>query len=521
MLRTEIMRALLSVSDKTGIIELAKGLNASGIEIVSTGGTEQLIRTAGIPVIPVSEVTGFPECLDGRVKTLHPNLHGAVLARRESLEHMKTLETLGIVPVDILVVNLYPFKETVLNPESDHADIVENIDIGGPAVIRAAAKNYQDVLVVTSPDDYAEVLDYLREKDTDSGLNLRLAAKAWNHIAHYDALIADYFRSICPEEEMPQELTLTYEKVQPMRYGENPHQRAAYYRRVEKPDGFLNEAVQLHGKELSFNNINDLSGAYELCCEFDRPAVVACKHANPCGVGVADDIRAAYELAYTADPTSIFGGIVVANRTIDAETASRMHEIFLEIIMAPDFSDEALEILQAKKNIRILRHPRFAAGDGESFDWKRVNGGLLLQEYDNVLWDVESLTCPTVRQATEEELDEALFAWTVVKGLKSNAVAITKNGQTLGLGIGQVNRIWATQQAVEHAVEALGRDILNGACLASDAFFPFDDCVRFAAKYGIQTIVQPGGSVRDADSIKACDEAGIAMIMTGMRHFRH
>ncbi len=516
------MRALISVSDKTGVVEFAKEIAKLGIEIVSTGGTYNVLKAEGIDVINISEVTNFPECLDGRVKTLHPKIHAGILAMRANSEHMSQVKELGVELIDLVVVNLYPFKETILKPNVELEEAIENIDIGGPSMLRAAAKNYQDVSVIVDPCDYEKVLSELREnKKVSVETNFYLSAKVFNHTACYDTLIANYLRKKANLEKYPDTISMTFEKVQDMRYGENPHQKAAFYKEIGENSGMLAGVKQLHGKELSFNNINDTHGALELLKEFDEPTVVACKHSNPCGVGSSDNIFDAYIKAYSSDPTSIFGGIVCANREIDKKTAEEMSKIFLEIILAPSFSEEAIEILTKKKNIRLLTLENIEKKQGEdAFDLKKVSGGLLIQDIDNKLLAGE-LKCVTKRKPTEEELENMLFTWKIVKYVKSNGIAIGKNKQSIGIGPGQVNRIWATMQAIDHGQKTLGEDFVKGACLASDAFFPFSDCVEEAHKAGISCIIQPGGSIRDEESIKACDKYQIAMVFTDMRHFRH
>ncbi|MFV0527133.1 MAG: bifunctional phosphoribosylaminoimidazolecarboxamide formyltransferase/IMP cyclohydrolase [Lachnospiraceae bacterium] len=519
------MRALISVSDKTGIVELAQSLTALGTEIISTGGTYHVLQEAGIKAIEISELTGFPECLDGRVKTLHPMVHAGILAMRSRPEHMKQLEELQVQPIDMVIVNLYPFKATILKDGVTRAEAVENIDIGGPTMLRSAAKNYQDVAVVTDPADYAQVLSELKENNEVSvETKFYLMQKVFMHTSNYDTMIADYLRRERKDTSLPETLTLTYEKVQDMRYGENPHQDAAFYREIGKRPGSLVDAVQLNGKELSFNNINDTNGALELLKEFqDQPTVVACKHGNPCGVGSADDILQAWEKAYTADKTSVFGGIVTINRFATYELCAAMKEVFLEVIIAPGYDEEGLKLLQTKKNVRVLQLDNIltpqAAG---TYDMKKVNGGLIVQTPDDKLLNEETpYTVVTKTAPTKEQIADLLFAWKVVKFTKSNGITIAKDGQTIGIGPGQVNRVWATGQAIDHAKELLGEASTEGAVLASDAFFPFEDCVLLAAKAGIKAIIQPGGSVRDEESIAKCDEYGIAMIFTGMRHFRH
>ena len=517
------MRALISVSDKTGIVEFAKELVNLGIEIISTGGTYKKLKEEGIAAIEISELTGFPECLDGRVKTLHPIVHAGLLAMRSNEEHMKTLKELNIETIDFVIVNLYPFKATVLKPDVTRAEAVENIDIGGPTMLRAAAKNYQDVAVVVDPADYQVVLDELKaSKEVSLDTKFYLMQKVFEHTANYDTMIMTYLRKERGETSFPQTLTLTYEKVQEMRYGENSHQRAALYKEIANLKGSLTCANQLHGKELSYNNINDTNGALELLKEFDEPTVVACKHGNPCGVGSAENIYDAWRKAYEADKTSIFGGIVVANRTIDEKIATDINSMFMEVVVAPSYTDEAKEILCQKKNIRILELPDISEKQpADALDMKKINGGMVVQSIDNQLYNEEELTVVTDRKPTEKEMEDLKFAWKVVKYVKSNGIALAKDKQSIGIGPGQVNRIWATEQSIEHANTQIGEGTCEGAVLASDAFFPFDDCVEAAAKAGITAIIQPGGANRDQDSIDKCNEHGIAMVFTNMRHFRH
>ncbi|MCL2350218.1 MAG: bifunctional phosphoribosylaminoimidazolecarboxamide formyltransferase/IMP cyclohydrolase [Defluviitaleaceae bacterium] len=515
--------ALLSVSDKAGIVDFAYGLVKNGFEIVSTGSTYQTIVDEGIAAIEVSNITGFPECLDGRLKTLHPHIHGGILARRDLDHHMDFLAEKGIGTIDLVCVNLYPFKETVLKTDN-LSEIIENIDIGGPAMIRSAAKNYASVAVVVDKSDYADILQDLGMGTLSQEYRFRLAAKAFAHTAAYDALIAGYLSEAGQMPKFPEKFTVTYEKIQEMRYGENPHQEAAFYREILAAPPDLVNAKQIHGKELSFNNINDAHGAVELTRELDAPAaIVAVKHATPCGVGTGANLLEAWEKAYSADPLSIFGGIIAANCEIDADVAKEIDKIFVEIVIAPSFSQEALSILQAKKNIRlmILDIQAKAAKDKEitKFDFKKVSGGLLVQDIDSK--QISLPQCVTKKQPTDKELNDMLFAWKLAKHIKSNGIAIAKSGQSLGLAGGQVNRIWSTKQAIDHAKEFLGDDVLKGAVLASDAFFPFADCVEEAHKAGITAIIQPGGSQNDAASIEACDKYGIAMMFTGLRHFRH
>ncbi len=514
-------RVLISVSDKTGAVEFARGLAKLGYEIVSTGGTAKALTQAGVENTEVSRITGFPECLDGRVKTLHPMIHAGILAMRGNPAHMEQIKELGVTPIDIVAINLYPFKETILKDGVTLEDAVENIDIGGPTMIRAAAKNWQDVAVVVDPGDYPKILEQLEQgKELSRELKFKLAAKVFEHTAAYDALIANYLRGQCEDTPLfPERLTCTYEKVQEMRYGENPHQQGAFYREVGKKGNVLSAAKQLHGKELSFNNINDANGALDTLKEFgsEKPCAVAVKHANPCGVGLGDTLLEAYQNAYDSDPVSIFGGIVALNREVDAPTAQKMSEIFLEIILAPAFSAEALEILEQKKNIRLLELPTLAQSNTPGMlDMKKVAGGLLVQELDTQLMNEDAIKVVTKRAPTAGEMEQLRLAWKVVKHVKSNAIVLAKENGTVGVGPGQTNRITALELAVKYA----GNNA-KGSVMASDAFFPFSDCVELAAKAGITAIIQPGGAMRDEDSIKACDEAGIAMVFTGMRHFKH
>ena len=513
-----IKRALISVSDKTGIVELAKELGNHGVEIISTGGTAKTLSEAGLKVINISDITGFPECLDGRVKTLHPKVHGGLLAIRDNKEHMKQIKELGIEPIDMVIINLYPFKKTILQGHVELEEAIENIDIGGPTMLRAAAKNYQDVVVIVDPSDYAMVLQELKvSKDISIKTKFKLAYKVFEHTSHYDTLIAKYLREKLGEEFFPETLSLTFEKVQDMRYGENPHQKAVFYKEVGANVGCITSAKQIHGKELSYNNINDTNGALELLKEFDEPTVIAVKHANPCGVASAETIYAAYLKTYEADPISIFGGVIAANREIDAKTAEEINKIFIEIIVAPSFTEEAVKILSQKKNIRVLQLDNISAKlpDG-TYDMKKAAGGLLVQNYNNELINMEELVCATEKKPTPEELEDLVFAMKVVKHTKSNGIALAKSKQSLGVGPGQTNRIMAAKIAIEY-----GGERTKGAVLASDAYFPFSDCVEAAAAAGISAIIQPGGSVRDQESIEACNKNGIAMMFTGMRHFKH
>ncbi|OON97632.1 MAG: bifunctional phosphoribosylaminoimidazolecarboxamide formyltransferase/IMP cyclohydrolase [Epulopiscium sp. Nele67-Bin005] len=512
-------RALLSVSDKTGIIEFAKSLKELDFDIISTGGTAKVLEENGIEVIGISEVTKFPECLDGRVKTLHPSIYAGILAMRENSEHMSQIEKLDVQTIDVVAINLYPFKETILKEGVTFEDAIENIDIGGPSMIRASAKNWQDVAVVVDPVDYAKVISGLKNGGVTQEDKLELALKVFEHTSAYDTLICSYLRKQTKQNQvLPEKFTVTFEKAQDLRYGENSHQEAVFYKEIGHPSNTLSHAKQLHGKELSFNNINDANGALDVIKEFayEKPVAVAIKHANPCGVGVAENIFDAYMKCYEADPVSIFGGIVALNREVDEKTASELSKTFLEIIIAPSFSKEALDILTQKKNIRLLELKDLATPNDNMLDFKKVAGGLLVQTLNVDLYKEESLKVVTKRQPTKEEMEQLLIAWRVVKHTKSNGIALVKDNATTGIGPGQTNRITALDLAISYA-----KDNAQGSVMASDAFFPFDDCVKSAAQAGITAIIQPGGSIRDEDSIKACDEHGIAMVFTDMRHFKH
>ena len=506
------------MSDKTGIVDFARKLEELGYEVVSTGGTARTLTENGVSVTGISEVTGFPECLDGRVKTLHPAVHAGILAMRSNPEHMAQIQELGITPIDVVAINLYPFKQTILKEGVTLEEAIENIDIGGPTMIRAAAKNWQDVAVIVDPSDYDAVIEGLKNGDLSRETKFRLAAKVFEHTAAYDALISSYLRKQMGGDPFPEELTLTFEKVQQMRYGENPHQKGAFYREIGAAANTLAAAKQLHGKELSYNNVNDANGALEILKEFgtEKPCAVAVKHTNPCGVGVGDTLLEAYLNAYNSDPVSIYGGIVALNRKVDLVTAEELAKIFLEIIIAPGFDEDAFERLAKKKNIRLMELPACAEPNQPgTLDMKKVAGGLLVQELDTQLLGDE-MKVVTKRAPTDAEMKELLFAWKVVKQTKSNAIVLAKDQATVGVGPGQTNRVTALDLAIRYA-----GDKANGSVMASDAFFPFSDCVELAAKHGITAIIQPGGSIRDEDSIKAADEAGIAMVFTGVRHFKH
>ncbi|GAB4230310.1 MAG: bifunctional phosphoribosylaminoimidazolecarboxamide formyltransferase/IMP cyclohydrolase [Acidobacteriota bacterium] len=513
--------AILSVSDKRGLVEFARGLADLGIHILSTGGTGRALAEAGIPYTPVSEHTGFPEILDGRVKTLHPRIHGGLLARHEDPVHRQTLEEHGIPPIGLVAVNLYPFVKTVSRDAVTVEEAVENIDIGGPTMVRAAAKNHATVTVVVDPDDYAAVLEELRSRGGETTLETRrrLAKKAFAHTAAYDAAIATYFESLVSEtDQMPETLHLSLIRAAELRYGENPHQRAALYRPVAAEDTGLVGAEQLHGKQLSFNNYLDLQAAWALVTELEETACAIIKHNNPCGVALGSGPREAYERALECDPVSAFGSIVAFNTQVTRDAAEALVQLFVEAVIAPEYEERALEVLKTKKNLRIMRLPgEKAAKDAVGpFDLKRIQGGILAQDKDLYYVKAEDLKVVTQRKPTDEEIAEMLFAWVVCKHVKSNAIVYTRERRTLGIGAGQMSRVDSARLAAEKA-----RFPLEGAVMASDAFFPFRDGIDEAASRGIQAVIQPGGSVRDAEVIQAADEHGMTMVFTGIRHFRH
>ncbi|MGD6781748.1 bifunctional phosphoribosylaminoimidazolecarboxamide formyltransferase/IMP cyclohydrolase [Sutcliffiella horikoshii] len=509
------MRALVSVSNKEGIVPFVQQLVDLGVEVISTGGTKKVLQDNGVKVIGISEVTGFPEILDGRVKTLHPMIHGGLLAMRDNESHQAQLEEHGITPIDLVVVNLYPFKETISKADSTFEDAIENIDIGGPTMLRSAGKNHKDVAVLVDPSDYEGVIAELKESGkVEVATRRRLAAKVFRHTAAYDAMISNYLTEAV-EEKHPESLTVTFEKKQDLRYGENPHQKAAFYQAPLASEFSIASAEQLHGKELSYNNINDADAALQIVKEFKDPAVVAVKHMNPCGVGTGATTVEAYRRAYEADPVSIFGGIIAFNTEVDKETAELLHELFLEIVIAPSFSEDALAVLKQKKNIRLLLVDMNGAGVMQS-RMVSVRGGLLVQDEDQFGLKDATVTIPTKREPTEQEWADLKLAWKVVKHVKSNAIVLAKEGQTVGVGAGQMNRVGAAKIAIEQAGEKA-----VGSALGSDAFFPMNDTVEAAAKAGVTAIIQPGGSIKDEDSISKADEYGITMVFTGMRHFKH
>jgi phosphoribosylaminoimidazolecarboxamide formyltransferase/IMP cyclohydrolase len=519
-----IRRALLSVSDKAGLVDFAKALAALNVELISTGGTRKGLAEAGLKVIDVAEVTGFPEMLDGRVKTLHPRIHGGILAIRDNAEHQAKLREHGIQPIDLVVVNLYPFAATLAKPDSTHEDIVENIDIGGPSMVRAAAKNYHDVAIVTSAEQYAGIVEELRQQR--GGLTLstreRLAGAAFAHTAAYDHAIAGYFANkLGAAAEWPERLDLSFVRKQTLRYGENPHQGAAFYAEPGVRHPCVSTARALHGKELSYNNILDLDSALSLVREFADPAAVVIKHNNPCGAAVGATLVEAFGKAYEGDPVSAFGGILGFNREVDEATAMQITEPnrFIECIIAPGYSATALEIITTrptwKKNVRLLKTGPLAAAPART-DYRRVDGGLLVQNSDTHVEGLSQAKVASKRPPTAAELRDLQLAWTVAKHVKSNAIVLAKDAMIVGVGAGQMSRIDSTHMAIRKAGERV-----RGSVLASDAFFPFRDNVDMAAQAGIQAIVQPGGSVRDPESIDAANEHGLAMLFTGVRHFRH
>ncbi|RKP51080.1 bifunctional phosphoribosylaminoimidazolecarboxamide formyltransferase/IMP cyclohydrolase [Trinickia fusca] len=520
-----IKQALISVSDKSGIVEFAQSLSALGVKILSTGGTAKLLADAGLAVTEVADYTGFPEMLDGRVKTLHPKVHGGILARRDLPEHMAALEAHGIPTIDLLVVNLYPFVATVSKDECTLEDAIENIDIGGPTMLRSAAKNHRDVTVVVDPADYATVLDEMRANGNAVSYktNFRLATKVFAHTAQYDGAITNYLTSLTEalqhssRNTYPSTMNLAFEKVQDLRYGENPHQSAAFYRDLVVPAGALAGYRQLQGKELSYNNIADADAAWECVKTFDAPACVIIKHANPCGVAVGADSLEAYSKAFQTDPTSAFGGIIAFNREVDEAAANAVAKQFVEVLIAPSLTDGAKQVFAAKQNVRVLE---IALGAGQNpFDFKRVGGGLLVQSPDakNVLQ--RDLRVVTRRHPTPQEMDDLMFAWRVAKFVKSNAIVFCGKGMTLGVGAGQMSRVDSARIA---SIKAQNAGLtLNGSAVASDAFFPFRDGLDVVVAAGATCVIQPGGSMRDDEVIAAADEHNIAMVMTGVRHFRH
>ncbi|WP_299513027.1 bifunctional phosphoribosylaminoimidazolecarboxamide formyltransferase/IMP cyclohydrolase [uncultured Limnohabitans sp.] len=528
------MRALISVSDKTGIVDLAKELHALGVGLISTGGTAKLLADQGLPVTEVAEVTGFPEMLDGRVKTLHPKVHGGLLARRDTPEHMAALQAHGIDTIDLLIVNLYPFEATVAKPGCTLADAIENIDIGGPAMVRSAAKNWKDVGIVTDASQYADVMAELKANGKLSDkLRFALSVAAFNRISQYDGAISNYLSSVnfeaekLSEDYVPERARFSgqfneqYVKVQDLRYGENSHQQAAWYRDLAPSAGSLATGVQLQGKELSYNNIADADAAWECVKSFDSSACVIVKHANPCGVAVGTTALEAYSKAFQTDPTSAFGGIIAFNRPVDKAAAEAVSKQFVEVLMAPDFSAEALEVFKSKVNVRLMKIalPANYGNVRNALETKRVGSGLLLQSADNHELALADLKIVTVKQPTPEELHDLLFAWKVAKFVKSNAIVFCKNGMTMGVGAGQMSRLDSARIASIKAEAA--KLSLQHTVVASDAFFPFRDGLDVVVDAGATCVVQPGGSMRDQEVIDAANERGVAMVFTGVRHFRH
>ena len=509
------MRALVSVSDKAGVVEFCQNLVRLGWEIIATGGTQKLLEESGVKTIGISDVTGFPEICDGRVKTLHPKVHGGLLARRDDENHLKALKDNSIEFIDMVCVNLYPFRQTIAKPDVKMEDAIENIDIGGPSMLRSAAKNYRDVTVVCDPEDYARIIREIEAGgNTTLETRLQLSAKAYTHTAEYDMCIATYMRK---QAELNEKLFASFDLVQSLRYGENPHQSAKFYASAERVPYSLATAKQLNGKEMSYNNIQDANAALNIVREFSEPFAVGLKHMNPCGAAIGNDIKEAWVKAYEADTVSIFGGIVAVNREITKEVAELMKPIFLEIIMAPSFSEEALEILTTKKNLRLLQVEMGELNSVQT-QYVSVNGGLLVQQLDTDTKEVVADMCVTERKPSAQELEDMNFGWRIVKHVKSNAIVAVKDGHTVGVGAGQMNRVGSAEIALKQA-QAAG--FTEGLVLASDGFFPFDDTVTLAQQYGVTALVQPGGSVRDEDSVKKANEFGMTMLVTGMRHFKH
>ena len=508
-------RALVSVSDKTGLVDFVKGLQTAGWEIIATGGTQKLLEDSGVKTIGISDVTGFPEICDGRVKTLHPKVHGGLLARRDEPSHLQALQENGIEFIDLVCVNLYPFRETIAKEGTTMAEAIEKIDIGGPSMLRSAAKNYNDVTVVCNPADYDTILAEINATgNTTLETRLQLSAKAYTHTAQYDCCIATYMRE---KAGLNEKLFLEFDLKQGLRYGENPHQSAKFYASTKAIPFSLASGKQLQGKEMSYNNIQDANAALNIARDFQQPFCVALKHMNPCGAAVAETIEEAWQKAYEADTVSIYGGIVICNRTITKEIALGMNPIFLEIVIAPDFTDEAMEIFATKKNLRVIQVDMTPST--EPIDqYVSVNGGLLVQHLDTQIETITADMCATKVQPDATALADMQFGWNIVKHVKSNAIVVVKNGQTLGVGAGQMNRVGSAEIAMKQAHAA---GVTEGLILASDGFLPFDDTVALAAQYGVTAIVQPGGSIRDNDCIVKADELGICMLMTGTRHFKH
>ena len=515
---SKIQRALVSVSKKDGLIDFVKGLSEMGVEILSTGGTAKLLKDNNIPVIQVSDYTGFPEIMDVRVKTLHPLIHGGLLGRRDNEKHLEEMKKHGIKPIDMVVVNLYPFEDTISKEGVKLDEAIENIDIGGPSMLRSSAKNFQDVAVVVNSDDYEDILAEMEENDgaISYDTKMKLSVKAFKHTARYDSLISKYLESKVEGEGFPSILNLQFEKITDLRYGENPHQKAAFYENIGLNKGTLSKAKQLHGKELSYNNILDLNAALELVREFDETAAVIIKHTNPCGVAIGNNLVSAYREARETDPLSAFGGIIGFNKNVDEETAKEIASTFIEAVIAPDYDESALAILKEKKNIRLLKLSNFKEKTEKEYDLRNVSGGLLLQDKDSVTLNEDNLKVVTNRQPTEKEWSAMRFAWKVAKHVKSNAIIYATENETVGIGAGQMSRVDSSKLAAMKANKPI-----QGTAMASDAFFPFRDSVDEAAKVGGTAIIQPGGSVKDEEVIAAANEHNIAMVFTGIRHFKH
>ena len=514
-----IARALISVSDKTGVVDMARGLAALGAELLSTGGTAKALREAGLTVTDVAAYTGSPEILDGRVKTLHPKIHGGLLARRSLPAHVSQMQQHGIGPIDVVVVNLYPFEATVANPSCSFVEAIEHIDIGGPSMLRSAAKNHDDVLVVVDPADYGRVLDGLKNGTVPSAMRRELAMKVFQHTARYDSLIASYLEQQTQEGDVkfPAVLSLQFERVDQLRYGENPHQQGAFYRDLRGAEPSVSRGKILHGKAMSYNNYLDANSALELAKEFSETAVAIIKHNNPCGAAHGTSPVEAYVKARETDPVSAFGGVLAFNRRVDLAAAKEITSTFVEVVVAPGFEPDALTELKRKKDLRLLDVGPLTPGQRGGYDLKKLVGGLIVQERDlGRLTDLKALHVPTVRKPTDEEYTACGFAWIVCKHVKSNAIVYARSGQTVGIGAGQMSRVDSVKLAGMKAALPI-----KGCVMASDAFFPFRDGLDAAAQAGITTVIQPGGSIRDQEVVKAADEHGMAMIMTGMRHFRH
>jgi len=512
---SKIRRALISVSDKRGIVEFASSLSGMGVEIISTGGTRKTLVEAGLPAIEVSEYTGFPEMLEGRLKTLHPKVHGGLLAKRDNPQHMEALKKHGIEPIDMVVVNLYPFETVTAKPGVSFDEAIENIDIGGPTMLRSAAKNFKDVAVIVDPDDYNSIIEEMKSRNGELSYEtkLKLAKKVFAHTARYDAIISKYLSKVTGEE-FPERYSLTLRKVSSLRYGENPHQKACLYSDDLGGLSLINAKI-LQGKEMSFNNYLDAHAALMLAIEFDRPTCAIIKHNNPCGVAIADNPKDAYIKACKTDPISAFGGVIAFNTPVDGPAAEEITKLFVEVIIAPDFSSDALNIFSKKPNIRLLKLPELRS-DLKAWDMKRIAGGLLVQEWDTLKVDVKSLKAVTKRQPTQEEYEALDFAWKVVKHVKSNAIVYAFKDRTVGIGVGQTSRVYSARIG-----SMLAQESIKGSVAASDGFFPFRDGIDILHEAGVTAVIQPGGSLKDEEVIKAADEHGMAMLITGVRHFRH